>query len=310
MGGSPSCRGRRKARSASLFGHRLSLDEQFVERRMLPVCVVRRQREFDVARQIELAGPERTIDQRHSPDLDVIFRGDDNLGFALNPVIDAPEHGPVEREVGGIALHLPAGRLIGVAPQPVRVDIMDVTERSPRIPGPIRSPACDLKVTPAAVAAAGVRQHQAIAAIAEQLGLGRGGMGRFELAHRRRDFADGRNRRDPGARRDLVQRRKVRNAFMKQWLDRAHARVVVEMVLDGIAMEEIGQRQESHSLMMGHIGSHDHPALPFAGWLLAEVHCFVIAVIVQQSQLGQSFEIVAGFLAVRYSSPEGWHRAR
>jgi hypothetical protein len=39
-----------------LFRQRLGLDEQLVERRMLPVRVVRRQRQFNVARQLEPAG--------------------------------------------------------------------------------------------------------------------------------------------------------------------------------------------------------------------------------------------------------------
>jgi hypothetical protein len=83
-----------------LLRNRLGLDEQLVEGRMLPVCVVRRQRKFNVTRQLEPAAARGTIDQRHPPNLDVIFRRDDHLGFTLNAIINAPEHGPVEREVG------------------------------------------------------------------------------------------------------------------------------------------------------------------------------------------------------------------
>ncbi len=100
----------------SLFRKRLCLDEQLVERRMLTIRIVRRQRELNVTRQIESAGAQRTIYQRHTPNLNVIFRGDDNLGFTLYPMIDAPEHGAVQREVGKIVINLPAGWLIGTAP--------------------------------------------------------------------------------------------------------------------------------------------------------------------------------------------------
>ena len=103
-----------------MFRHRLGLDEQLVEGRMLPVCVVRRHREFNVAGEIEAAGAKRPIDQGDPPNLHVIFRRDDDLRFGLNAVIGAPEHGTVEREVGGIRLNLPADRVIGVGPQSIR----------------------------------------------------------------------------------------------------------------------------------------------------------------------------------------------
>ena len=40
---------------------------------------------------------------------------------------------------------------------------------------------------------------------------------------------------------------------MEQGLDGAHARVGVEMALDGIAMEEVVQGEEAHALVMGHV---------------------------------------------------------
>ncbi len=100
-----------------MFAHRLGLDKQLVEGRMLPVRVVRRQRELDVAREIEAARANGSVEQRDPPNLDVIFRRDDDLGFGLNAVVDAPEHGTVEREVGGIRLDLSADRVIRVGPQ-------------------------------------------------------------------------------------------------------------------------------------------------------------------------------------------------
>jgi len=90
-----------------MFRHRLGSDEQLVEGRMLPVCVVRRQREFNVAREIETAGVKGPIDQADPPNLNVIFRRDNDLRFRLNGVIGAPEHGTIEREFGRVRLNLP-----------------------------------------------------------------------------------------------------------------------------------------------------------------------------------------------------------
>ena len=109
-----------------MFRHRLGLDEQLVEGHMLPVGVVRRQREFNVAREIETAGPKGPIGQSDPPNLNVIFWRDDDLRFGLNAVISAPEHGTVESEVGGVHLNLPADRVIRVGPQSIRVSLMDV----------------------------------------------------------------------------------------------------------------------------------------------------------------------------------------
>ena len=64
-----------------MFRHRLGLDEQLVEGRMLPVCVVRRQREFNVAREIETAAATGPIDQGDPPNLHVVFWRDDDLRF-------------------------------------------------------------------------------------------------------------------------------------------------------------------------------------------------------------------------------------
>jgi len=66
------------ARSAAskerlIFRHRLGLDEQLVEGRMLPVGAVRRQGKFNVAREIETAGSNGPIDQGDPPNLNVIF---------------------------------------------------------------------------------------------------------------------------------------------------------------------------------------------------------------------------------------------
>jgi hypothetical protein len=86
-----------------MLRHCLGLDEQLIEGRMLPICVVRRHREFNVAR-IEATGATGPIDQSDPPNLNVIFWRDDGLGFGLNTVIGALEHGTAERKVSGIRL--------------------------------------------------------------------------------------------------------------------------------------------------------------------------------------------------------------
>ena len=83
---------------------------------MLPVCIMRRQCQFHVTGQLDAAGTCGPIDQRHPPNLYVIFRVDDNLGIALDVLINAPKYGTVQRKVGAVLLDLAAGGLIGIAP--------------------------------------------------------------------------------------------------------------------------------------------------------------------------------------------------
>ena len=91
-----------------------------------------------------------------------------------------------------------------------------------------------------------------------------------------------------------MQRRQDRDAFKEQGLNGTHACVGMKMALDRIAMEEVGQRQETHALMMRQVGLNDHPTLALTTRLTSEVHRFVIAVIVQQPQASQLFQILHG----------------
>ncbi len=97
-------------------------------------------------------------------------------------------------------------------------------------------------------------------------------------------------------RRDLVHQREMRDALKEQRLDRAHAGIGVKIFLDGIAVEEVDERQESHSFMMGHICPHDRTPGPFAVRLMIEVHRFIVAEIIQHPQTGEPFQISDGLL--------------
>ena len=169
---------------------------------------------------------------------------------------------------------------------------MDVAEGSPRIPGSIRPPAGNFIVAPPAVSPAGVREHHMVATIGQQLGPRGGRVGSVEFALRWRHLADVHRRRHSLPRGDVMKGRKDRDALVKQRLDRANARVRVETAPDGIAMDKVDEREESHSLMMGHIRPYDQPALAPATWHTGEVHRFVVAVVVQKPQLGQSSQIL------------------
>src|ERR1039458_2600274 len=151
-------------------------------------------------------------------------------------------------------LNLSADWMIGVGPQSIRIDILDVAESSPRITGSIRLPACNLMVTPLAISPSSVRDHQTITAIAKQLGFGCRSMGRIAFALGGCDFADAHHRSNFLTRRDVVPGRKDRDAFKEQRLKGLHPRVGMETARDGIAMEQVVQGEETHALVMRHVG--------------------------------------------------------
>ena len=136
-----------------LLRHRLRLYEELVERGVLAIRVVRRHRELDVGRQIETARPEGTVYHRHTPDLDVIFRCNDDFGLTFDVAVDAPEHRPVNREVGAESFNAPPDGLVGIAPETAGIRVTNVAECPPGILCPVRPPARDLDVAPVAVAA-------------------------------------------------------------------------------------------------------------------------------------------------------------
>ena len=89
-----------------------------------------------------------------------------------------------------------------------------------------------------------------------------------------------------------MQRRRRRDPFLEQGLNGPYPGVPVKTTPDRIALEEIGQRQETHALMMGHVGLNDHPPLALTTRWPAEVYRFVVAIILKQPQAGQSFQIL------------------
>ncbi len=250
------------------------------------------------------------VDQGNPAHLHIVFRRYDNLRFSMDTVINAVEDGPVKGKGSGIPFNLPADRMISGGPETLRIGLMDIAEGSPAVTGRIRTPAGKFPVPPLAVAAAAVGDHQPVAAVAEQQTPGRGGMGSGKGASRRGSQVSTRRRRLIRPRRDQVQRRQGRYALLEQGLKGTHPRVAVKPARERVAVEEVGQRQKRHPLVMGHIGLDYHPAFEsmppgYTPRLPAEIHGLVIAVIAKQPQPGQVFQIQHGRIRRHVQCQEG-----
>ena len=72
---------------------------------MLPVGRVRRHGQLHVAAALDSPGAKGAVGQRDPADLHVVFRGDDDLGLHVDPLVDALEHGTVQRKGGRIGFY-------------------------------------------------------------------------------------------------------------------------------------------------------------------------------------------------------------
>ena len=106
-------------------------------------------------------------------------------------------------------------------------------------------------------------------------------------------------------RRGQVQRRQGRDAFLEERLKGTDPWIAVKTARKRIAMQEVGQGQKSHALVMGHIRLDYHPALAHPLRLPAEIHGLVIPVIRKQPQPGQLFQIPHGLIGRQVQGQQG-----
>ena len=286
------------------------LNKQLVEGRMLTVRVVGGHGEFNVAGEIKAARAARAIDQGDPAHLHIVFRRNDDFRFSMDAVIATVKYGPVKGEINAIPFNLATHRMPGVGPDRTLIGFMNVAKGPLAIASLIRPPAGEFVSAPLAVTAAAVGNHQAIASVAEQQALGRGGMGSGEGASCRcNQISTGQGRIDLTGR-VKVQRRQEWNALLQQRLKGTHPWIVVKTSLERIAMQEIGQRQKGHPLVVGHVRLNDHPTLKsqvpgLSLGLPAEIHRFIVTEITEQPHPGQFLQIPDSLFRRHIQSQQG-----
>ena len=70
-------------------------------------------------------------------------------------------------------------------------------------------------------------------------------------------------------------RHAARDPFLQQQLGSLHGRVAVKPILHGIAVNQIVERYQTHTLMMGHVRAHQGAALALLDSLRRVVQCLV-----------------------------------
>ena len=129
--------------------------------------------------------------------------------------------------------------------------IAEVAEAAPVVAGGVLAPARDGEILPAAVAAAGVRDHDVVAAVRQQLHFRDRRVRRREHAHRHRRQARGRARVEATGVLQ-IERARPRNALLQEQHRRLEARVGLKSLLHRAIEQQMGERQQDHALVMRH----------------------------------------------------------
>ena len=165
-------------------GKNFGLNEKIAKGRVQRIRRWRCQHDFRVTRDFDHAARTRTVCQANAPQFDVIFRRNGDFSVRLDPVVTPPEFGTSFGKDCLIGIRLFQCRLECSGPEFAGFDVTQVTEHSPVVPGTVLPPPRHGKVLPVAVAASGIRHHDAVTTIREQLDFRARRVGTAHDAHR------------------------------------------------------------------------------------------------------------------------------
>ena len=149
----------------------LGFDKQFAECRVCRIGGRRCEHDFRVARDVEHPASGTTVGDADPAQLDVVFRRNGDHGMRLDTVVDAMKGREPDCERCLVGVGSPQCRLMRGRPDDPVGHIADITEGAPVVAGGVFSPTRDREVVPAAVAAAGAREHDVVPAVRQQLHL-------------------------------------------------------------------------------------------------------------------------------------------
>ena len=127
------------------------------------------ERDLGIARDIDRAPRARSIGEAQPPELDVVFRRDDDLGVRFDVVVEPAKLRPSFGEYRLVVRRPLERRLVCGRPEVAARHVADVAERAPVVAGAVFAPAGYGKVFPFTVAAAGIGNHNMIPPVRQQL---------------------------------------------------------------------------------------------------------------------------------------------
>ena len=145
------------------------------------------QHDLRVGRQLYPAGPAAPVGDRDATHLSVALGGYDDFEPGCQGLVPPDELRAVFLVRDVVAAWLGTGRLIAGRPHGAAVHITEEYESTPVVAGRVLPPAGDVEVLPTAVARAGARHHDGIAAVRQQVGVRRDGVRRVDRPRPQRD---------------------------------------------------------------------------------------------------------------------------
>ncbi len=236
----------------------LGLDEQVAECRMQRVRGRRREDHLGIARHVQRPRGPRPIGDVDPAELDVVFRRNHDLGMRLEIEILASKLRPALREDRFVAIRLLPRRLVCRRPELAACLVAQIAEGAPIVGRGVFAPPGHGQVFPATAAASGIRDHDVVAAVRQQVHLRDRGVRTGQHAHRQlRTGPCNAHGGDIGGMR--MKQRGSRDALLKQKQCGLKERVRLEARLHRSPQQHVGVGKQTHALVVCHVRS-DHRA--------------------------------------------------
>ena len=240
--------------------HDLAGDEQLAESGMRRVTAGIGQDHFRVARQFDGTARASAIGDLRAAQFDVVFRRYDDLGVGFEAPLADAELGAGLAEDRLETLRLACDGLVRRAPYVTRRRVPDVAEHAVLVARDVFAPSRHGHAFAATVTTTGAAHHDVVTPVGKQLHRGArtiriGEEPQPRLRHR----GGGRGIAQAGGVQVLAGR--PWQALLQQQARRHHGGVRLEALPHGLAQQRVADRQQRHTLVMGHVGLDDGDVL-------------------------------------------------
>ena len=229
---------------------------------MRDVGAQRRQDEFGVGGDFEVAGADAGIRDRDAANLGVVLAGNEHVQRRRQRAVAARHLDAILVEGQRIGVRLDAARLEACRPRHAAADVLDEEVGAVIVAGRVFAPARQRQIAPAAVSRASRRQHGGVATVGKEMRSGRRLMrGEKPASAGRLDIAGAGGRlhfRRPWPRRSDV----ARHALLQQQFAGLDDRLGMETPAHHALKQSVGDGDDRHALVMRHEGAHDGDVSP------------------------------------------------
>ncbi|MNZ63373.1 hypothetical protein D3C78_815180 [compost metagenome] len=286
------------------LGQPLGLHEQLGEGRVRIVGGRRREHQFGIGGEFDIACAASVVGQGDLAYLAIVLAGDQHFETGGQRVLALQELGVMFLEEHFAAGHFRAARLQRRRPHRAALGIAQEDEAAPVVTRGVLAPARHGDVAPAAVARAGRGDHQRIAAIGQQLG-DRRATGDGDDAPQRGLFrgAAGGDGHFLGAR--MGQGDIPWHAFLQQQFAGLDHRFAVEARAHPAILQGIGDGDDGHALVVGHEAVHQRHAFIVRQPRAGEVQRLVEAVAALRAHLVQAGVVAPRRLRIDHGRQAG-----